>query len=401
MATESALAHAAYFGEINKVKQLIAAGADLGGEDGELFQDEAEGCIKGRPIALPLGEAARNGQQKTLKTLLEAGAPIDAVNYRGETALMLAAGWGQLACVKLLIAAGANVHILGCFGNALAYAATNQCNLAVARALLEEGCRPNQKDTFKRDALDRLLNGIPAKGPLTDHQKKMLAFLQYLDPMLVPEDRARVASVLARGAKVASNNDDAEQKLEKTYRGLGAAKAVAQPGWAEKIRKRLGDIADAKARKRMQLLCKFTLPTAASAAHAEWPEIVKSIVERSWSYGDATFESYGKRLPVSKIDDDEGGAMDHYADEHLYTFDWVLELLATAPAIANPKWAQLVIHTCKQKAARVSFMSFGDEEATALLAVPEAKAHSKYGDVTAAVNKAFPYRPAKPSKRKA
>jgi hypothetical protein len=400
MATESALAHAAYHGELKKVEQLIAAGAHLGGEDGELFEGEAKGCIAGRPTSLPLGEAARNGQLKTCKTLLEAGAPIDAVNYRGETALILAADWGQLGCGKLLIAAGANVHIMGCFGNALAYAATNQCNLAVARALLEQGCRPNQKDAFDSDTLDRLLTGIPAKGTLTDHQKKMLSCLQYLEPMLVPEDRDRVASVLARGTKVVTKQSDGEQKLERTYRSLGAAKAVAQPDWAQNVRKHLGDIANAKARNRMQLLCKFTLPTSAAAAHAEWPEIVKSIVVSSWSYGDATFESYGKRLPVSKIDDDEGGAMDHYADEHLYTFDWVLELLATAPAIGNPKWAQLVIHTCKQKAARVSFMSFGDEEATALLADPEAKSHSKYKEVTAAVNKAFPYRPAKSPKRK-
>jgi hypothetical protein len=40
-------------------------------------------------------------------------------------------------------------------------------------------------------------------------------------------------------------------------------------------------------------------------------------------------------LSLKHLDDDEGSAMDAYADDHLYTFDWVLNVLAAPAAIAT------------------------------------------------------------------
>ena len=58
----------------------------------------------------------------------------------------------------------------------------------------------------------------------------MIAFLQYLEPMLVPEYRARVVPALTRAKAKVKGQAEAKKKLEKKYRDLGAHKAHG-PTW--------------------------------------------------------------------------------------------------------------------------------------------------------------------------
>jgi hypothetical protein len=51
----------------------------------------------------------------------------------------------------------------------------------------------------------------------------------------------------------------------------------------------------------------------------------------------------------------------------------------------------LIGKLCAQKLAAVSDYSFGDGDLTALLTVPEARAHPRYREVVRSARKAFPY----------
>ncbi len=54
--------------------------------------------------------AARDGELKTLKTLLALGVNVNAFGYSGMTALMHAVRNNHVACVKILLDAGADVN---------------------------------------------------------------------------------------------------------------------------------------------------------------------------------------------------------------------------------------------------------------------------------------------------
>lgn len=55
--------------------------------------------------------AAQRGDEQTIIKMLEYGTPINHTNMNGETALMLAAGEGNLPMVQLLLNRGASVNI--------------------------------------------------------------------------------------------------------------------------------------------------------------------------------------------------------------------------------------------------------------------------------------------------
>jgi hypothetical protein len=133
------------------------------------------------------------------------------------------------------------------------------------------------------------------------------------------------------------------------------------------------------------------LSTPAAVAHPKWPALVKKVIGLSWTYGDVTKVAYGQRLGFDSLEEDEGGAMETLADDHLYTFDWVLTLLATPAAVAHPKWEALLLHLCDAKRKAVSYYSFGDAEVAKLLAQPHVKKHKAYKRIVAAARKAFPY----------
>jgi hypothetical protein len=56
----------------------------------------------------PLMHAVHKNQIAAARALLDGGAPVDTRNRSGETALMMAAGYGYTPMVELLLAHGAN-----------------------------------------------------------------------------------------------------------------------------------------------------------------------------------------------------------------------------------------------------------------------------------------------------
>jgi ankyrin repeat protein len=90
----------------------------------------------------PLAEAAKLGDARMVKMLLDAGAEPEGANADGETALMLAIKTGELPVVELLIKARANVNTIEKFHQQtpLMWAATAPKNAgAIVKLLLSKG----------------------------------------------------------------------------------------------------------------------------------------------------------------------------------------------------------------------------------------------------------------------
>uniref|UniRef100_A0A1D1XT00 Ankyrin repeat domain-containing protein 2 n=1 Tax=Anthurium amnicola TaxID=1678845 RepID=A0A1D1XT00_9ARAE len=94
---ESVLHHAASIGDVEALKNALAAGADKNEEDSE-----------GRTA---LHFACGYGEVKCSQVLLEAGATVDALDKNKNTALHYAAGYGRKECVALLLENGAAVTL--------------------------------------------------------------------------------------------------------------------------------------------------------------------------------------------------------------------------------------------------------------------------------------------------
>jgi ankyrin repeat protein len=163
---ENALVSAARKGNLARVRELLAQGANPNGH--------IEGADYRRT---PLGEAAKNGSPEILKALLDAGAEVDKPTLefpaRSITPLMLAAKAGHPEAVSALLKAGANVgardtELVGGGATPLHYGARTG-NPEVLKLLIAAGADVSARDTDKTtpvqsaaahghaDALDVLL----------------------------------------------------------------------------------------------------------------------------------------------------------------------------------------------------------------------------------------------------
>lgn len=96
---------------------------------------------------LDLLEAARVGDARKVRELLDQGAGIDHATYMGDTALILAARNGQVETLELLLSRGAAITNTGMQGrSALLNALAGDCTNCV-RALLAAGADPDQRDS--------------------------------------------------------------------------------------------------------------------------------------------------------------------------------------------------------------------------------------------------------------
>jgi uncharacterized protein len=97
-------------------------------------------CAQAAGPDADLLDAARQGDLEKVKSLLAAGANIDAKNKYGITPLFYAAWSGHAAIVQLLIEKGANIEIVDTFYRMPALgAAINKNNDAAACALIKAG----------------------------------------------------------------------------------------------------------------------------------------------------------------------------------------------------------------------------------------------------------------------
>lgn len=131
---QSALMWAAAMGYVEVMKLLIEAGADLNLHS-QLIDapqpnpDRRQGGFvyanipKGRFTALHF--AAREGQLEAVRALIEAGADLDVVDEEGTNALVLATLNGHLDVTGLLLDAGADPNVADNFGRTVLFVATD------------------------------------------------------------------------------------------------------------------------------------------------------------------------------------------------------------------------------------------------------------------------------------
>src|SRR5262245_20146250 len=96
----------------------------------------------------PLPRAADSGDSKQLNDLLRQGAPVD---QRGgsmdETALIIAARHGHLDMVRTLVDAGADINARTKYNDTALTGATAFCHPDVALFLIERGADVNAKNS--------------------------------------------------------------------------------------------------------------------------------------------------------------------------------------------------------------------------------------------------------------
>ena len=93
--------------------------------------------VKFKDLNNKLIEAARRGKLAFVKKLLDDGADVNATNYIGQTALMLAAANRHVDVVKLLLEHGADVNATDDIGRTALMLAVADQNIEVAKLLLE------------------------------------------------------------------------------------------------------------------------------------------------------------------------------------------------------------------------------------------------------------------------
>jgi len=382
------LTTAAYDGNLDAVKAELARGKDADGSDEPTYDDKAEGCLTGAPYYTPLGEAARAGHGMIVRFLLSKGAKVDTRNYRNETAFVLAAQRGQVDVMRTLVAAGADAHAVCCMGNALAYAVvSSDMSRECIAYLVELGVKADVADPFSRSAVAHIVDSLPKKGKLDKWAKQQLVALEMILPVAGSEE-ARAREALAKFGAKEKSQAKKQKKTEATFAELGSAKATNDAKWEGRVKAFIKP-AGGEANEDLERLCRLTLSTKDAIAHAKWAALVRTVAAASRSYGDLTEDAYGERLEIAQMDEDEGSVLDMYADDHMYTFDWVLRLLATPDAIANESWAEVVVDVCEAKAKAIGRMSFGDEEAAAL--VNASKKHPKHAEIVKSAKRAFPF----------
>lgn len=121
--------------------------------------------------------AAREGRADLVLALLDAGAPLNARDERGYTALTLAAYNGKADLVTLLIARGADACAMDPRGNTALMGAAFKGDDAMARLLLDKApCSVDQANAQGQTALmmaslfgrEQQVRMLLAKGAATD-----------------------------------------------------------------------------------------------------------------------------------------------------------------------------------------------------------------------------------------
>lgn len=131
-AASTDLGVAASTGDVGRVKQLLAAGQNINGRDGEGYT--------------PVMWAALNGQVGAVSTLITLGANLNHQDREGYTALMWAAQNKHATIVRQLLNAGASVNLRDSHGYTALHWAAQDGQLHISQMLLQRGADPNARD---------------------------------------------------------------------------------------------------------------------------------------------------------------------------------------------------------------------------------------------------------------
>jgi ankyrin repeat protein len=136
---------AAARGNIEAVKQHLAAGADVN-------------AMSGADGRTPLNIAATHGHKEIAELLIAEGADVNATDENGWTPLLVAAYWGGKEIAELLIAKGASVNAKGGIGGGTPlHRATQEGYMEIVELLIAKGADVNATDMYRRTPLDMVI----------------------------------------------------------------------------------------------------------------------------------------------------------------------------------------------------------------------------------------------------
>lgn len=175
-----------------KVKLLAAILIDDAGDVQDLLNDGVDPNIREASRGPAIIMAVQEKSTKSLRKLLASPTlDIDAVNKRGETALMVAAISGSAETVSLLIAKGASVDLEG--WSPLHYAASNGRN-QIVKLLIEAGADINARSPNGTTPMMMAVR----RGNLTPYQTLLLAGA---DPRMKNDNDLAVVDYLERNGE--------------------------------------------------------------------------------------------------------------------------------------------------------------------------------------------------------
>lgn len=136
---------AAYEGDVGKVRALVEAGVDINVRWG-LYNQAA------------LIRAVQSGSEECVRYLLEQGALVDKTDCENSTPLMYAASLGNVAILNLLLEAGADINAMNIKGETAEYSASRakqKQNMEILKSRREA-----EQVVFTRMVQDRVLEEI-------------------------------------------------------------------------------------------------------------------------------------------------------------------------------------------------------------------------------------------------
>ncbi|MFN3199567.1 MAG: ankyrin repeat domain-containing protein [Bradymonadia bacterium] len=401
--SKSPLTRACYDHDLEKVRALIAQGAPVDASDNEVWSDTAEGCLSGAPYYTPLGEACRSTygdietQSAIVAALLEAGAPVNQRNYRNETALHFACQSGRAEIIRQIATADADLTAVGCLGNAVSALVTHMDldepsgqRVGALRVLLALGADPRLPDAWGKDLVRSMGDFTGWLTSRSRHEKaRGVAALERMEVVADAVGDYPALNEWLETHRAAQLQGDA--KLRKVYEKLDKLRAAAsEKGFDKKFARAIGKSIVGRY-EDLARLTKHVLMAPEVVAHPDWATLVCALLERTMSYGDVTEETYGQRLTLDQMEDDEGGALDYYADEHLSTVEHCLVACRAEGAWSRSDFGDLVREIAETKYARIGYMSFGDEEAVALAAHLDTVGSPDAESLRADLRKGFPF----------
>ena len=104
--------------------------------------------------ATPIAWAAYNNDVDSLKSLIAAKADLEAGNRHGCTAMNLAGGMGHAECLKLLIEAGANVNSVNSFGHSPLTLSAAYAKPESTAVLIEGGADRYHRENKGRNSME-------------------------------------------------------------------------------------------------------------------------------------------------------------------------------------------------------------------------------------------------------
>lgn len=405
---KSKLTIAAYAQDLAQVEQLLAEGACPDGSENEVWHGDSTDCLNGAPYYTPLGEACRNSsspredgtveeQLQVISSLLAAGAQVDLRNYRNETAFHFACQVGRAEVIRLIADAGANLAAVGCLGNGInalinSYSPDKPGGVKVKGlcALIALGVDPHPLNAWGQGLVEKAGD---YSGNLTSRSRsEKLSGRAKLELMELLGEHHSDWTELQEWLKLhraANLKGDAKQR--KAQERIAKLRSqTEEPGFEKKVLRAIGKTATGKF-DQLRGLTKGLLIDPAVVAHESWSRLLRHLLSLTASYSDVTEDTYGERLDIEQMDQDEGSALDFYGDEQLSTIEHCLMACRAPGAGDRSDFANLVREICETKFRQIGHMSYGDQEAVALIQQLNEIQHADIDELRTIAHKCFPH----------